>query len=52
MATISFKEDLSVKDKKKVAEIVQAMQQPKDDKICPAQPPKLPDNARALWFKH
>ena len=52
MATISFKEDLIITDKKKIHEIAQALKQPKDTSIRPAQPPKLPDNARTLWFKH
>lgn len=51
MATISFKEDLSVKDAKKIHEIAKALKQPKDTSIRPAQPPKLPENARKLWFK-
>lgn len=51
MATISFKEDLSVTDKKKVNEIAQALKQPKDVSIRPTQPPKLPENARELWFR-
>lgn len=52
MATVSFKEELSVKDKDKIYEIAQALKRPKDASICPAQPPKMTDKARALWFKH
>ena len=51
MATISFKEDLSIMDKNKIDEIMQALKQPKTADIQSAQPPKLPDNARELWFK-
>lgn len=51
MATVSFKEDLSVTEEKKVHEIAQALKQPKDATIRPSQPPKLPENARKLWFK-
>lgn len=51
MATISFKEELSVTDKKKVSEIAQALKQPKDASIHPAQPPKMTADLRSLWFK-
>lgn len=51
MATISIKEELSVSNKEKVYEIAQALKRPKDASIHPAHPPKLSDNARALWFR-
>ena len=51
MATISFENDLIVVSPKKMEEIMIAMQKPGDSKIKPASPPKLPQNAGALWFK-
>lgn len=52
MATISIKEELSVNNKDKIHEIAQALKRPKDTSIRPAQPPKLSEEAKALWFRH
>ncbi len=51
MATISFKEELVIADKKKTLEIALALKQPKDKTIRPAEPQKLPEKAKTLWFK-
>ncbi len=51
MATSSFKEELVITDNQKAREIAKALKQPKDKSIRPAEPPKLPENARKIWFK-
>lgn len=51
MATISFKEELVVKNRNKAEEIVAKMQQPKTAEVKPASPPRLPEQAGTLWFK-
>lgn len=50
MATISFKEDVTVNDPKKAEEIAQALRQPRNNTIEPSQPDKLPENASEIWF--
>lgn len=50
MATISFKEDLMISDKEKIIEIAQALKQQKGLSVHSMRPPKLPDNAKAIWF--
>lgn len=52
MATVSFKEDLVLQDTKKISEIAKAMQEPRRTEIKAAQPPKLPNQAGKIWFKH
>lgn len=51
MATISFKEDLIISDDKTAKKIAKAINCPKK-KIVAVQPPQLPKNAGAVWFKH
>ncbi len=51
MATSSIKEDLVIEEKKKILEIAEALKQPRNTQIKPAQPQKLPSNASKLWFK-
>ena len=51
MATVSFESELVLKDPEKIKEILAALRKPKDAKIVPASPPKLPKDAGALWFK-
>ena len=51
MATISFKENLVVTNKKKIIEIAEALKSTRDSNIHPSQPPKLPPDADKLWFK-
>ena len=51
MATISFKEDLIISNKKKAQEIAVALKQPRDKTVKSVQPAKLPNNAGAIWFK-
>ncbi len=51
MATISFKENLTVSNKAKVKEIVCAMKQPMGKSVRPSSPDKLPSNAGKVWFK-
>ena len=51
MATVSFKEDVTVRDPKKAEEIAHALKQPRDRTVQPSQPDKLPKNASAIWFK-
>ena len=51
MATVSFKEDLTISDPKKAEEIALALKQPRDKTITSVQPEKLPTNASLVWFK-
>ena len=51
MATVSFESELGLKDPEKIKEILAALRKPKDAKIVPASPPKLPKDAGALWCK-
>ena len=51
MATISFKEDLIITDKKAARDIALALKQPRDKSVTSVQPQKLPSNAGAIWFK-
>ncbi len=51
MATISFKENLSVSNRKKIKEISEALKMPKSSKVQSAQPKELPKDAGAIWFK-
>ena len=51
MATVSFKEDLTINDKKTEEKVLSAFKQPKDKTVKSAQPDKLPKNAGAVWFK-
>ena len=51
MATISFSEEIIVKDAKKVSEIMRELSKPCDGRIKAVHPPKLPHNAGAIWFK-
>lgn len=51
MATISFKEELTVTNKEKITEIAKALKKPRDTSVRPAQPPKMTADTRALWFK-
>ncbi len=50
MATVSFKEDVVVRDQKKAEEIARALKQPRDKTLQPSQPDPLPKNAGAIWF--
>ena len=50
MATVSFTEDLQVRDSKKTIEILEKLKGPKDASVRPAQPDKLPGNAKEIWF--
>lgn len=47
-------ENVIVTDKKKIEEIRNALQSPAPDKdfaeIKPAEPDKLPENAKKIWF--
>lgn len=51
MATISFKENLVVSDRKKAEEIANALKQPRDKTVKSVQPEKLPNGAGSIWFK-
>ena len=51
MATISFKEDVTIRDQKKAEEIARALKQPRDRTIRSSLPGKLPKNAGAIWFR-
>lgn len=50
MATVSFKEDVTIQDPRKAEEIAHALKQPRDRSVQPSQPDKLPKNAGAIWF--
>lgn len=50
MASVSFRENLIVRDPKKAEEIIKALKQPRDKTIKSVQPPKLPNNANEIWF--
>ena len=50
MATVSFKEDVFIRDPKKAKELARAFKQPRDRTIRPSLPDELPKNAGAIWF--
>lgn len=50
MATNSFKENLVIRNVKKVEEIAKALSQPRDKTIKSVQPEKLPKDAGKIWF--
>lgn len=51
MATVSFKEDVTIRDQKKAEEIARALKQPRDRTIQPSFPDELPKNVGAIWFR-
>lgn len=51
MATVSFKEDVTIRDEKKAQEIALALKKSRDRTIQPSFPDELPKNAGAIWFR-
>lgn len=52
LSTITMNENVIITDKKKIEEIRKALQSTESsfEHIKPAEPDKLPENAKKIWF--